>query len=153
MHDSTMYAVRYHAWCMISHGASFHVLGHRSASESFRLGALPGSRCSQRQYRPWPRAQAGHRWTARSPSRQVPFVLNRVLGRQRLDSAMACILFLRLLPAVYRRDSESVAGPGRTHDLWIDGLTSFLAVCFDTRGHKDQRQIPPLTNYSELSRS
>ncbi len=59
---------------------------------------------------------------------------NLVLGRQRLDSTGACTLFL-LLRGV---STDETMSKRLTHDLWIYGLTSLLAVCFNTRGHRLQ---------------
>ncbi len=60
-----------------------------------------------------------------------------VLGMQLRDATGALpFLLLRRLSA---EETVSLAIGGMT------GLTSFPAACFDTRGHRDQLQILPLT--------
>ncbi len=74
---------------------------------------------------------------------------NRVLWIQYLDSRRACTLFLllrrRLLKRLCRRDP---------HTIWVvTTLTSFLAVCFNTRGHSSKGRIRIATPNSEWSRA
>jgi hypothetical protein len=75
-------------------------------------------------------------------------VLNRVLWIQYLDSRRACTLFLLL-----RRLSSKETYVSETHtQIWVvTRLTSFLAVCFNTRGHSSNGRIRIATPNSEWS--
>ncbi len=72
-------------------------------------------------------------WVTLPIAREIFFttlVLSHVLGIQRLDSTRACTLFLLLR----RLSAEETMSTILTPDCGVTGLTSFLAVCFNTLG-------------------
>jgi hypothetical protein len=82
-------------------------------------------------------------------------VSKRVLGSQRPDTTRACTLFLLLLSTVCcccRQSTEETMSMRLTHGWWINGLMSFLAVCFNTRGYRLNGMIMTPTSYSQSSR-
>jgi hypothetical protein len=71
------------------------------------------------------------------------FLLNSVLGIQRLDYTGACTLFLLLHSPHDRLSAEETLSTRLTHNLCCN-WTDVLAVCFDTRGHSSTADFAEL---------